>query len=232
MNSILEALTSIGVFLAGLAARVGLVVLVMLALLLPVALLLGAARGFRAIRLWARGYRASGGLRYRRGLWYSLGHTWVRPEGGRLLVGLDDLAQRLLPWAVAVELPAPGRKVAKGDPIARISSGGRQATVAAPVSGTVVTVNPAVATEPTLLKSDSYGRGWLFAVEPSDDSWRQLTTGEAVRGWLRAESERLGRFFEHELGFAAADGGELLAPPPSLLGETQWRALTRAFLGT
>ena len=37
---------------------------------------------------------------------------------------------------------------------------------------------------------------------------------------------------EHQLGFAAADGGELLAPPPTLLGETQWKALTKAFLGT
>jgi len=232
MNSILEALTTIGVFLAGLAARVGIVVLVMLALLLPLMMVLGAARGFRTIGLWARGYRAAAGLRYRSGLWYSSGHTWLRPEGNRLRVGLDDLAQRLIPWAVAVELPSPGRKVKAGEPVARISSGGLQALVAAPVSGTVVTVNPSVASEPTLLKSDSYGRGWLFAVEPDDDGWRRLPTGEAARSWLRGESQRLARFYEHQLGFAAADGGELLAPPPTLLGETQWKALTKAFLGT
>jgi glycine cleavage system H lipoate-binding protein len=232
MNSILEALTSIGVFLAGLAARVGIVVLVMLALLIPVMLVVTASRGFRAIGLWARGYRAAAGLRYRFGLWYAAGHSWLRPEGNRLRVGLDDLAQRLLPWAVAVELPSPGKKVKVGEPVARISSGGRQAVVAAPVSGTVVTVNPAVAEEPTLLKSDSYGRGWLFAVEPDDDSWQRLPTGEAARAWLGAESHRLARFYEQQLGFAAADGGELLAPPASLLGEAQWKALTQAFLGT
>lgn len=232
MNSILETLLSVGVFLAGLAARVGVVVLVMLALVLPVMLLVTAARGFRTIGLWARGYRAVAGLRYRLGLWYSSGHTWLQPEGHRLRVGLDDLAQRLLPWAVAVELPPPGKKVKAGEPIARIFSGGRQAVVAAPVSGTVVTVNPAVAGEPTLLKSDSYGRGWLFAVEPDDDGWRLLPAGEAARGWLAAESQRLARFYERQLGFAAADGGELLAPPPALLGETQWKSLTTEFLGT
>lgn len=232
MSSILEAVTSVGIFLAGLAARVGIVVLVMLALLVPVAAFLGASRGFSTLWHWARGYRTAGGLRYRLGLWYSFGHTWLRPDGSRLRVGLDDLAQRLLPWAVAVELPAPGRKVKAGEPVARVSSGGQEALVAAPVSGTVVTVNPAVAGEPTLLKSDSYGRGWLFAVEPADESWRRLPTGEAARGWLRAESERLARFYEHQLGFAAADGGELTAPPPSLLGESQWKALTKAFLGT
>lgn len=232
MSSILETLASIGVFLAGLAARIGIVALVMLALLVPVALVLVAARGFRAVGLWARGYRGAAGLRYRSGLWYASGHTWLRPDGNRLRVGLDDLAQRLLPWAVAVELPSPGRKVKAGDPVARISSGQRQAVVAAPVGGTVVTVNPAVANEPTLLKSDSYGRGWLFAVEPQDESWRRLPTGEEARRWLGAESHRLARFYEQQLGFAAADGGELLAPPTTLLGEAQWKALTGAFLGT
>lgn len=232
MSSDLEMLNAIGVFLAGLAARLGLVVMVMLALLVPAVLVLGAARSVRALGLWARGYRAAGGLRYRLGLWYAPGHTWLRPEGVRLRVGLDDLAQRLLPWAVAVELPSPGRKVKRGDPVARVSAGGHQALVAAPVSGTVVTVNAAVADEPTLVKSDGYGRGWLFALEPDEVGWRRLPSGKAARGWLAAESQRLARFYESQLGFAAADGGEPLAPPPSLLGETQWKALTRAFLGT
>jgi glycine cleavage system H lipoate-binding protein len=231
MNSILEILTSIGVFLAGLAARVGIVVLVMVALLAPVVLVVGAARGFRSLGLWAMGYRAAAGLRYRFGLWYASGHSWLRPDGSRLRVGLDDLAQRLLPWAVAVELPSPGRRVKAGEPVARISSGGREAVVASPLSGTVVTVNPAVAAEPTLLKSDCYGRGWLFALQPDDESWRKLPTGERARAWMWAESHRLARFYEHQLGFAAADGGELAAPPASLLGEAQWKALTQAFLG-
>ncbi len=232
MSSIIETLASIGVVLAGLAARIGIVALVMLALLVPVALVLGAARGVRAIGMWAGGYRAAGGLRFRSGLFYAPGHTWIRPEGSWLRVGLDDLAQRLLPWAVAVELPGPGTKVKQGEAVARISAGGHQALVAAPVSGTVVTVNTSVAAEPTLVKSDGYGRGWLFAIEPEDAGWRKLPAGEAARGWLAAESRRLTRFYEHQLGFAAADGGELLAPPQSLLGETQWKALTKAFLGT
>jgi glycine cleavage system H protein len=232
MNAMLETLTAVGVFLGGLAARLGIVLAVMLALLVPVVLAAGAIRAFQAVRLRAQGFRAAGHLRFRGGLLYAPTHTWIRPEGERLRVGLDDLAQRLLPWAVAVELPRPGQKVREGEPVASISSGGREARIAAPVSGTIVAVNPEVAREPTLVKSENYGRGWLFLVEPDGRSWTSLPAGDAARGWLRGEGERLSRFFEQSLGFAAADGGELIGPPPSLLGEPEWKALTRAFLGT
>ncbi len=232
MTSLLDTFTAIGVFVAGLAARLGIVLVVMLLLALPVALVVGAGRAFHAARLWATGYRTAGALRFRNGLLYAPGHTWLRPEGTRLRVGLDDLAQKLLPWAVAVELPHPGRKVKAGEPVARIACGGQEARVAAPVSGTIVAVNTDVLREPTLVKSESYGRGWLFAVEPEGRDWRSLPGGDAAREWLQAESDRLSRFYEQHLGYAAADGGELVGPPQSLLGEAQWKALTMAFLRT
>jgi hypothetical protein len=96
----------------------------------------------------------------------------------------------------------------------------------------VAAVNAAVVRDPALLKSDGYGRGWLFAVEPEESSWRKLLSGEAARSWLEAEADRLTRFYEHQLGYAAADGGTLLGHPASMLGDEQWKALTRAFLGT
>lgn len=232
MNGILETLTAIGIFLGGLLARVGVVLGAMIAFAMLALLLLGVAQGARTALLWLQGYRAAGGLRYRAGLAYAPGHTWLRADGDRLRVGLDDLAQRLFPWTVAVELPAPGRKVKEGEPVARISAGGREARVAAPVSGTIVAVNAAVARDPALVKSDAYGRGWLFAVEPEDRAWRRLPSGEAARGWLRGEGDRLSRFYEQQLGYAAADGGTLMGPPSSMLGEEQWKALVRAFLGT
>jgi glycine cleavage system H lipoate-binding protein len=232
MGAILETLTTIGVFVAGIAARLGIVLAVMIVLAFPILAIAAAARGIRALRLWAQGYRSAGGVRFRAGLSYAPGHTWVRPEGTRLLVGLDDLAQKIFPWAVAIDLPAPGRKVSATEPVARISAGGREARVAAPVSGTVVAVNTSVAREPTLVKSDGYGRGWMYAIEPDDRSWRELLTGEGARDWLRAEAERLSHFYEEQLGLAAADGGTLLGHAPSLMSEERWRELTKEFLRT
>ncbi len=232
MAPALDLLTAMGVFLAGLLARLGIVVGVLLLLAVPVALLGGGVRAFRALRLRAMGYRSAGALRFRDGLRYAPGHTWIRPDGQRFRVGLDDLAQKLLPWAVAVELPRPGQPVQAGEAVARISCGGQEARVAAPFSGRIVAINTDVLGEPTLVKSESYGRGWLFAIEPVDGAWRGLPDGERARGWMREEGERLARFYEQHLGYAAADGGDLVGPPASLLGESGWRALTRAFLRT
>jgi glycine cleavage system H lipoate-binding protein len=232
MNAIVDVFTAIGVFAVGLAARLGIVLVVMLALLVPVMLAVGAVRGLRAARLWAQGYRAAGRLRFRNGLRYAPGHTWVKEDAGTLRVGLDDLAQRILPWTVAVSLPEPGRVVKEGEPVATLSFGGRELQVAAPASGRILAVNVDVLREPTLAKSDGYGTGWLLAIEPEGQEWKRLPLGERARAWLRAEGDRLERFYETQLGLAAADGGELVAAPDALLNDAQWTALARSFLRT
>ena len=232
MNAILETLTGIGVFLVGLVARLGIVLAIGLLLMSPVLLYLGAARVWRLLSLRLEGYRSAGQLRFRNGLSYASGHTWVKEEGRSLKVGLDDLAQRLLPWTVAAALPRVGQEVKEGEAVATLSCGDREVKVAAPVSGRIVKVNAAVLREPTLAKSENYGAGWLFAVEPEGKEWGKLPVGEAARSWLRAEGDRLTRFYEDQLGLAAADGGELIAAPDTLLTDAQWKQLTRSFLGT
>jgi glycine cleavage system H protein len=232
MTALIDTLTTIGVFLAGLAARLGIVLAIALVLLAPVMLALGAGKVLGAIRMWMEGYRSAGNLRFRGGLAYAPGHTWVKPEGSALKVGLDDLAQRLLPWTVAVEMPRTGQFVKEGEPVATLSCGDREVQVAAPASGRIVAVNPEVLREPTLAKSENYGSGWLLAIEPANQEWRSLPFGEAARSWLRAEGERLERFYEVQLGMAAADGGELVGSPDTLLSDAQWKDLSRSFLHT
>ncbi len=230
MDAIVGTLQAIGIFLVGLVARVGLVLAVIAVLLVPVGLGVAATRLWGGVRRRALGLAPAGGVLYRKGLYYAPGHTWLKPEGPRLKVGIDDLAQRILPWAVSVELPEPGRVVRAGDPVAIISAGAQEALIAAPVDGTVVAVNAAVARDPSLVKRDGYSRGWLFAIAPKDERWLSLPSGEPARRWLGSESARFTRFLEHQLGIATADGGEFVAPPPALLGPEQWRALTTAFL--
>jgi glycine cleavage system H protein len=230
MDSIIGTLQAIGIFLVGLVARIGVVLLVMALLLAPVMLLVGAMKGWSELRLRLLGFQHAGGFLFRKGISYAPGHTWLKPVGNSLRVGLDDLAQRILPWAVAVDLPRAGTAVKAGDPLATISCGRQQVSIAAPVDGTVVSVNPAVARNPSLVKTESYTRGWLFAIAPADKRWLLMPSGDAARSWLAAEGLRLNRFFETQLGIATADGGEWIAPPPTLLGDEQWKALEKAFL--
>jgi glycine cleavage system H lipoate-binding protein len=232
MTALTDTLTTIGIFLVGLAARLGIVLAIALAIIAPVVVALGIGRAFRAARMWAAGYRSAGNLRFRGGLAYAPGHTWMKEEGKFLKVGIDDLAQSILPWTVAVDLPRTGQEVKEGEPVATLSCGDRKVQIAAPVTGRVVSVNPEVLREPTLAKSENYGAGWLFAIEPEGQGWRSLPVGEVARNWLRAEGERLSSFFETQLGIAAADGGELIGSPDTLLTDAQWKALSRTFLRT
>lgn len=219
-----NVLETVGAFVAGLAGRSGLFILAGLALLIPAFLLafiwktLVGRREAEAAPAEAR---------------FAPGHTWIAPRGGRgaLTVGIDEVAGRILPSATAVELPARGMEVHRGDPIAVIRAGRRAVRIGAPVDGTIVGVNRRARRDPSLVKKDPYGQGWLFALVPANDAWKELPGGMMGEAWLETERRRLARFVDDELGLAAADGGELVAPAPWLVGEENWKELTAAFLG-
>jgi len=86
--------------------------------------------------------------------------------------------------------------------------------------------------DPSLVKRDGYGRGWLVALAPRDESWMSLPGGSDAERWIGDEARRFARAVEARLGMAAADGGELVAPAPWLLGEEGWRNLAAEFLGS
>jgi glycine cleavage system H protein len=231
MGSAIETVQAVGVFLLGLVGRFAvflgmLAVLVLPALALALAVRFVAARRRRALRL-----SRVAGLLFRPGVAYAPGHTWLdRRGGGSLEVGLDDLAQRLLPSVTCVELPRRGTRVQSGQSIAWLHGGGRVVSIPAPITGTIVGVNAAVLRDPALVKRDGYGRGWLVALAPADAAWESFPRGADGEAFLRREAGRFTRFLEERLGFAAADGGELVAPAPWLVGEEGWKTLTAAFL--
>jgi glycine cleavage system H protein len=232
MNAILEFLQSAGVFLAGLLIRLLGLVVVIAAYAVPILIIYGLYLAFRWLRARQLGLEEVKGLVLAEARYYSPGHTWLAMRwSGRLRVGLDDLAQRLLPGATEIHLPRVGTEIAAGSPAVTISCGERMATVPAPVAGRVVAVNEAVACDPNLVHAAPYGRGWLFAIQPATASFkRNLRTGRVARVWFEEEEERLAQFLEGELGLAAADGGELVFPAPALLSNEKWHALVDAFL--
>ena len=93
---------------------------------------------------------------------------WVLVEGDVATVGITDYAQRKLRDIVGVELPEPGQRVKKGDPVAAIESVKAAADVYAPLSGEVVEVNERLLDEPELLNQDPYGEGWMFKIKIGD----------------------------------------------------------------
>lgn len=231
MTALYQAIEALTLLVAGLLVRLGLV-LVFLAVIAGVALLgLALWRQLAAAYDWARGIRSANGVRWRQGLVYTPGHTWLRPlRSGRLALGLDDLAQRIFTGEPRISLPEPGRRVAAGDPLLEIAVDGRAAQIASPVTGTVLAVNERLREHPELIHDDPYGRGWLVRLQHGEAKPANAREGEASRSWLSSEILRLERYVEWQLGIATADGGEPFLPPVRILEDAQWRCLVDSFL--
>ena len=96
-------------------------------------------------------------------------HEWARVEGnGRVTVGISDHAQGLLGDLVYVELPNVGDRLEAGTASAVVESVKAASDVYAPVGGTVVEVNSALADKPETINEDAYGEGWLYVVEADE----------------------------------------------------------------
>ncbi|APR54431.1 glycine cleavage system protein GcvH [Sphingomonas koreensis] len=97
-------------------------------------------------------------------------HEWIELDGEIATVGITDYAQSQLGDIVFVEVPDEGKQVSKGDDAAVVESVKAASDVYAPVSGTIVEGNPALADEPALVNEDPEGEGWFFKMTLSDTS--------------------------------------------------------------
>jgi len=98
-------------------------------------------------------------------LQYTAEHEWVLVEGSVATVGITSYAADKLGDIVYVDLPKAGSTVAEGTVVGEIESTKSVGELFAPVNGTVVESNEAVASSPELVNSDPFGEGWLLKVE-------------------------------------------------------------------
>jgi len=101
---------------------------------------------------------------------YRESHEWIVPDTESASVGITDHAQHELTDVVFVDLPQVGRKVSAGDQVAVIESVKAASDIYAPVSGEITEVNEALNSEPALINTDPYGKGWLFKIKPNDQT--------------------------------------------------------------
>ena len=227
----LEFLQAAGIFLAGLLVRALAFTLVLVVCALPILAAFALWRAWQRMRDRQIGLTDLDGLELAEALHYAPSHTWLgRRAGGTVRVGLDEIAGRLLNNPTSVQLPKPGTVLAAGLPAATVSCGPRSAVIVAPVTGTVVSANPRVAKDPSLLEESRYRNGWLFTMKPATSSFLSLPTGGEARAWFRDETARFSHALESELGLMAADGGELVVEAPALLSEEKWQRLVSQFL--
>ena len=115
---------------------------------------------------------------------YSKDHVWIREEGSAYRVGLSDYARRELGEIIYVEPPKAGAHVAKGGPVCSIDSLKSTSDIYAPVSGSVIAVNPALA-DAKVINSDPLGAGWIFSMSVDDPAeLNELLSEEEYRSFV------------------------------------------------
>lgn len=101
---------------------------------------------------------------------YAESHEWIRVDGDTGTVGITDHAQAELTDIVYVDPPKVGATLTAGAPCAVVESVKAASDIYSPVSGAVVEVNAALASDPALVNTAPYGDGWLFKIRLSDAS--------------------------------------------------------------
>lgn len=101
-------------------------------------------------------------------LLYTIEHEWLRIKDNKGVIGITQFAQDQLGDVVFVELPQKDSEVTKESTFGVVESVKTVSDLYAPVSGKVVAVNTDLETQPELVNSDPYGKGWIVEIEISD----------------------------------------------------------------
>ena len=165
------------------------------------------------------------------GLRYHSGHTWVQREQlNTARVGVDEFGAKLAGHIDTIELPEPGQWFRQGQTVFKLHRNGETAMLLCPIEGKVVAVNPEVVNNPSLLRSDPYGKGWLMTLHYYEIStWHNLLPVSLVKNWLEEDISRLYAKQPVLVGAVATDRGrledDLLASNPG----ADWSRITAEF---
>ena len=104
-------------------------------------------------------------------LLYTKDHEWIQlHEDNTATVGITDYAQESLGDITFVEFPSAGESFNRGDTFGVVESVKAASDLYMPLDAEVLEVNDDVDSEPELLNSDPYQRGWLLKIRPTDSS--------------------------------------------------------------
>ncbi len=166
--------------------------------------------------------------------YYHEGHTWAKPEyGGRVRVGLDDFAQKLIGKLGWIELPNIGHEVKQGEVGFQVRRNGEVAKVLSPIDGIVAHVNDKLRDQPDLANESPYEKGWLFTIEPTKlhKNLKGLYYGQEARNFINEEREKLFVMANEDLR-VAADGGVSVEDISQELEGENWAKFVKTFLKT
>lgn len=171
-----------------------------------------------------------GGFKLAPGASYHVGHSWAAKETHNIVrVGLDDFAVRLLGNFDHLDLPARGRWMRQGEKGWTVARGNHRFEMLSPIEGEVVDVNQEVLNDPSVIRNDPYGVGWLVAVNSpaADSNLKNLLRGRLAQQWLEDSWEAFRGHVSPSTGVHLQDGGHAISDLLSVLPEESWEKVVR-----
>lgn len=122
---------------------------------------------------------------------YSGEGVWARMENGRVRLGLSDYIQQRSGDIAFIDIKPVGTVLALDDEFAAVETVKANVMLAAPVSGKIIAVNPALEMKPELINQDPFGNAWVCEVEADNfDADRQrMLDAEAYFAKMKREAE-------------------------------------------
>jgi glycine cleavage system H protein len=176
-----------------------------------------------------------GGFHVPENVGYHAGHSWlVRERKNVVRIGADEFAAALLGKVEKIELPKPGTWVRQGQKALSFYRDGVKTEMACPTEGEVLEVNAELLGNPSALRQDPYGKGWLLSVHVPDEenTGRNLVPRRLVGQWMRDSIDRLYAAQPALAGAVAADGGRPAEDVFAALPNANWKEITGEFFLT
>ena len=101
---------------------------------------------------------------------YTKDHEWVKIEGDTAIVGITDFAQSELGDIVFVDVESVEEELNAGEVFGSVEAVKTVSDLYLPVSGKVVEFNEDLESEPELVNTDPYGKGWIIKLKIANDA--------------------------------------------------------------
>src|SRR5690349_22570294 len=110
-------------------------------------------------------------------------HEWHKLAGGVVTIGITQIAADELTDITYVSLPKVGDKIAANGRFGEIESVKATSDLYSGVGGTVTAVNTELTSNPGLVNSDPYEKGWMIKLKPDSpgDVQKLLNSGDYLK---------------------------------------------------
>ncbi len=99
---------------------------------------------------------------------YTKEQEWIRVSGNDAYIGITEFAQKELGDIVYVDITTQGQELKQNDIFGTVEAVKTVSDLFIPVSGTILEVNELLNSQPELVNTDPYGKGWMIKMSIAD----------------------------------------------------------------